>query len=130
MTDSIADMLTRIRNGLTSKKTEVLIPFSKIKYALAKVFEKENFIADVEIVNSLKKGHFKEIKVSLKYQNNQPIIIGIQRISRPGCRTYFKVDEIKRSDHRTKIFSTSRGLMTAVEAKKRKLGGEALCEIW
>lgn len=131
MTDPIADMLTRIRNALLVKKTEVLIPFSKIKYAIAKILEQKGFIAGAEKTTSRKKNKFADIKIILQYdEQNAPIIQGLKRISKPGCRIYAKAKELKRNDYKTLILSTSRGLMTAEEAKKRKLGGEVLCEIW
>lgn len=133
MTDPIADMLTRIRNALSAGKAEVLIPFSKMKYAVAKVMEKEGFFARVEKVlpyTKDKKEKFYEIKVIFKYQDEQPIIHGLKRISKPGCRVYSGFLKIKRNNYKTIILSTSRGLMTIAEAKKRKMGGEIICEIW
>ncbi len=133
MTDPIADMLTRIRNALAVKKPEVLIPFSKIKYALAKVLEKENLVEKVEKVFTKirkKKKKFEEIKIILKYQNNEPVIRELKRISKPGCRIYAQAKELRPQKYKISILSTSRGIMTDREAKKRKLGGEVLAEIW
>lgn len=131
--DPIADMLTRIRNALAVKKSEVFIPFSKIKLALAKTLEKENFVEKTEKeIFSKKKKNFGTIKIVLKYQNNQPVIQELKRVSKPGCRTYIKSKEIKKIKGGLGIYiiSTSRGIMTSKEARKRKLGGEVLCEIW
>lgn len=130
MSDPIADMLTRIRNALLVKKSEVLIPFSRIKYAIAKVLEEEGFVSGVEKITPRKKNKFVDIKIILRYEKNVPIIQGLRRISKPGCRIYASAKKLKRDDYKTLILSTSRGLMTAREAKKRRLGGEVLCEIW
>jgi len=133
MTDPIADMLTRIRNALSAGKAEVLIPFSKIKYALAKVIEKEGFFTKVEKVlpyTGDKQAKFYEIKIIFKFNDDCSVINGVRRISKPGCRTYSGFFKIKRNNYKTAILSTSRGLMTATEAKRRKMGGEILCEIW
>jgi len=137
MVDPISDMLTRIRNASIVKKNEVLIPFSKIKFALAKILEREKFIEKVEKVVSPSK--FKKrkrkpemIKIFLKYKDNEPVIRELKRISKPGCRIYLKSKEIKKvaGGLGISIISTCRGIMTGQEAKKRKLGGEVLCEIW
>lgn len=133
MTDPIADMLTRIRNALAVKKSEVFIPFSKIKLALAKTLEKENFVEKTEKeIFSKKKKNFGTIKIVLKYQNNQPVIQELKRVSKPGCRTYVKSKEIKKIKGGLGIYiiSTSRGIMTSKEARKRKLGGEVICEVF
>ncbi len=127
MTDPIADMLTRIRNALMAKKPEVIIPYSKIKIAIAKILEKENFVSKVDVVTNKKKRR-SEIKINLKEQK----IHELKRISKPGCRVYIKANEIKKikSGKGILIVSTSRGIMTGHEAKKRKLGGEVIAEIW
>ena len=131
MTDPIADMLTRIRNALAVKKPKVTIPYSKIKLAIAKILEKENFISGFEIVSN-KKNKFKNIVINLKYKDGNPAIHELKRISKPGCRIYVKVKEIRKvkGGRGIWIISTSRGIMTAHEAKKRKLGGELIAEIW
>lgn len=131
MTDPIADMLTRIRNALAVKKPKVTIPYSKIKLAIAKILEKENFISGFEIVSN-KKNKFKNIVINLKYKDGNPAIHELKRISKPGCRIYVKVKEIRKvkGGRGIWIISTSRGIMTGHEAKKRKLGGELIAEIW
>lgn len=133
MTDPIADMLTRVRNALAAGNPEVLMPFSKIKYAVAKTLEKEGFFIKTEkevlpLKNS--KDKFNKLKITLKYQNNQPLINGIKRLSKPGCRLYVGYKDFRPNNYKTKIISTNRGVMTDLEAKKRKLGGEIVCEIW
>lgn len=129
MTDPIADMLTRIRNAQKVKLSEVLIPFSKIKFTLAKILEREGFVAKV----SETKNFPKKIKIILKYDSEKnPVIHELKRISKPGQRIYTKASEISKvlGGLGIAIISTSRGLMTTKEAKKRKLGGEILCQIW
>ncbi|MFN3301537.1 MAG: 30S ribosomal protein S8 [Patescibacteria group bacterium] len=130
--DPISDMLTRIRNALAVKKPEVIIPFSKIKFAIAKILEKEKFIEKVEKIPPKKKKSFYEIKITLKYKNGEPAIRELKRISKPGCRVYLKANKIKpvKGGLGILIISTSRGIMTGQEARKRKLGGEVLAEIW
>lgn len=132
MTDPIADLLTRIKNALLVKKTEVVIPFSKIKFAIAKILKKENFIEKVEKIHSHKNKVFEGIKIILKYENDRPVISELKRISKPSCRIYLKSKEIRRVKGGLGILivSTSRGIMTGEEARKRKLGGEILCEVW
>jgi small subunit ribosomal protein S8 len=127
--DPIADMLTRIRNASRVKKSEVVFPFSKIKFNIAKILEKEGFVGKVE-----RKGKDDgEISVSLKYkENRQPIIASLKRISKPGCRIYVTKDELPKvlGGLGIAIISTSQGVMTNKEARKNGLGGEVLCEIY
>ena len=137
MTDPIADMLTRIRNALLIKKDKVSLPYSQIKFEIAKILEKEGRIDKVEVAKkSLKKdlfaGDFKQLELTMKYDNGQPVITSIKRISKPGCRIYVKKDRIPRvlNGLGMVILSTSRGLMAGQEARKQGLGGELICEIW
>jgi len=140
MTDPITDMLNRIRNAQAVFHQTVVIPFSNLKYEIAKILEKERFVEKVE-----KKGKKsnKVIEITLKYQKEEtsaegqsgkmrPAISGSKRISRPGQRIYTRSKEIRlvREGYGIAIISTPEGLITAREAKKRKLGGEILCEIW
>ncbi len=129
MTDPIADMLTRIRNAQAVSKPEVSVPFSKIKYQILKILEKENFVEKIE-----KKGRGikKKIRIVLKYDHKLPVISGLKRISKPGQRIYLPAKKIKsvRGGFGIAIVSTSQGLMTDKEARKKKLGGEIICEIW
>ncbi|MCX6745031.1 MAG: 30S ribosomal protein S8 [Candidatus Parcubacteria bacterium] len=130
ITDPIADMLTRIRNAQMVKKSEVLVPFSKLKFEIAKILKHENYIGDFEKAEEAK---FPQIKIVLKYdENNQPAIQTIQRVSRPGQRVYIGKNKI--GDILNKfgfaIISTSAGLMTSKEAKRKGIGGEIICEIW
>jgi small subunit ribosomal protein S8 len=132
MTDPIADMLTRVRNAQASGHSEVFIPFSKIKYAVAKTLEEEGFFSKVEKTLARQKDandKFYELKISLKYQDNQPFIKEIKRISKPGCRLYAGCQNFHLSNYKTIIVSTNRGIMTARQARRRRLGGEIICEI-
>lgn len=127
-TDPISDMLTRIRNGSTARKAEVLVPYSRVKLAIAGILAQEGYVASVEKVDDGLAG----IKIALKYDNREPIIRNIKRISKPGQRAYAGYAElpIVLSDHGIAIVSTSQGIMTNKAARKRKLGGEVICEIY
>lgn len=129
MTDPISDMLTRIRNASIIGKHNVDVPMSKMKFALAKVFEKEGYISSVEIIDGVK---CKQIRMQLKYENKQPKITAIKRVSKPGRRIYVQTTGIHtvRSGYGISIISTPNGLMTNIEARKRRLGGEVICEIF
>lgn len=130
MTDPIADMLTRIRNAQKAKLSEVLLPFSKIKFALAKILEEEGFIT--EVLEETKKFP-KKMKIILKYDlEKNPVIHEIKKISKPGQRIYAGKDKLPKvlGGLGIAVVSTSRGLMTVKEAKKRKLGGEIVCQVW
>lgn len=129
MTDPISDMLTRIRNASLVKKQYVDVPASKVKFAIAKILEAENYVDKVEMVEELKR---PMIRVHLKYQDRESVISSIKRVSKPGRRVYVKTDHLPRvqSGFGIAILSTPNGLMTNKEAKKRRLGGEVICEIF
>ena len=129
MTDPITDMLNRIRNATALQKEEVLVPFSRIKYEIASILSKEGFLEEVK-KNTKEKN--KIIKITLKYDNNVSAILGLRRISKPGQRIYSESSELKkiRGGYGISIISTSKGLMTNKEARKLKIGGEILLEIW
>ena len=129
MTDPIADMLTRIRNASAVKKAEVLMPFSKVKFNIAKVLEKENYINKVE---KIKDNNFDIIKINLKYNEKEPSIRHLKRISTPGQRIYINSKEIPTvlNGYGLGIISTSKGILTDKEARYKKMGGEYICEIW
>lgn len=122
-------MLTRIRNAYAAKKTEVLVPYSKLKHNLAKVLMQESWIKDMEVKSE---GTLKDLLLQLRYENGEPVISGIKRVSRPGQRIYTKNDSIPsvRGGMGTTIISTSRGLMPDRMARKEKVGGEIICQIW
>jgi small subunit ribosomal protein S8 len=126
MTDPISDFLTRIRNAQLASQPEVELPYSKLKYAVAQVLEREGWIAGLATAD-----HQATLKVVLKYDEGQPIIRSLKRISKPGRRVYVNRHELPRvlGGMGTAIVSTSKGVMTSTEAREAKLGGEILCEI-
>ena len=130
MTDPISDMLTRIRNAQAVKKTIVNIPFSKLKWVILEVLKKHGFIKEMEKVG---RGNKKMIEVNLKYRKDgSPRISLLKRISKPSRRTYVNAKEIwffKRGVG-IRVMTTSKGVMADKEARKEKLGGEVLLEIW
>ncbi|MFA5935509.1 MAG: 30S ribosomal protein S8 [Patescibacteria group bacterium] len=128
-TDPISDFLTRLRNGQSAHLDVVKSPSSRMKFVIAKILEREGYVGEV---SESADGAKKTIVVALKYDNRQPIIRNIKRISTPGRRVYRGADELPRvlSDIGIAIISTSAGVMTNKEARKRKLGGEVLCEIY
>ena len=128
--DPIADLLTRIRNGYKAKMMSVDIPHSKIKVEIVKILEAEGYVTSHEITTESK---FPTIKVHLRYDNKRkPLITHIARVSKPGLRVYKPVSELKpvRAGLATRIISTSHGLMTDREARKRAIGGEIICEVY
>ncbi len=128
--DPIADMLTRIRNGLRAKFETVDVPHSKIKSELARVFLDEGFITKCEV---LERGTKKILRITLKYGKNKlPVISALKRISKLGRRVYVKGKEIRRiqAGFGTSILSTSKGIMTDTQARRLKVGGEVLCQVW
>jgi len=126
MTDPIADFLTRIRNGQRSGKTEVTMPGSRIKLALAKVLKDEGYLEDFAVAND---GAKATLTVRLKYFQGRPVIDRLERISRPGLRVYRGKDELPKvlGGMGVAIVSTSRGVMTDREARAAGHGGEILC---
>lgn len=128
MTDPISDMLARIRNAQAARKAEVSCPYSKIKFAIAKILEKEGYVAKA---SKATQGKFDVIVMELCYDERQPKIRSIKRASRPGHRLYAKSHELPvvLADIGMAIISTPNGLMTNKEARARHLGGEVICEI-
>ncbi len=130
MTDPIADLLTRIRNANQMKHSIVEIPASKIKVEILSVLKSEGYITDYEVVPAAVQG---TIKITLKYlANNERAVRGLKRISKPGLRVYAKTDEMPRvlNGLGIAVVSTSQGIMTDREARKKQLGGEILAYIW
>lgn len=127
--DPIADMLTRIKNAQMARLETVLVPHSKIKFEIAKILKKENWIADFS-----KKGKKsrKFIEIALKYSGNDPKISDVKRMSKPSRRMYIGAEDIKsvRQGYGFAIISTPQGLLTDKEAKTKHVGGELLCQIW
>ena len=128
-TDPIADMINRIKTAQAVSKKTVRIPFSNLKYEVAKILENKNWIGKVE---KRGKDTGKVLKINLKYNDGEPAITDITKISTPGQRIYVPVNRIKkvRDGFGMSIISTSKGLMTNYEARKVKLGGEILIEVY
>ena len=130
VTDTIADMLTRIRNANSMRYTEVKVPASKLKLELARILKEEGFIKDYKVLEENVQG---TIELTLKYgENKERVITGLKRISKPGLRVYAKAEEVPKvlNGLGIAIISTSKGVMTDKEARKQKLGGEVLAYIW
>jgi len=130
VTDTIADMLTRIRNANAMRYTEVSVPASKLKEELARILKEEGFIEDYKIVDKDVQGN---IVLTLKYgKNKERVITGLKRISKPGLRVYVKSDEVPKvlNGLGIAIISTSKGIMTDKQARQNNLGGEVLAYIW
>ena len=128
-TDPIADMLTRIRNAQVAGHDNVSIPASNMKKSIAKILLSEGFVKNVEFVSDGVQG---AIRVTLKYADKRPVIVGLRRISRPGLRVYARSGEIPKvlGGLGTAILSTSKGVMTDREARKQSVGGEVLAFVW
>jgi small subunit ribosomal protein S8 len=132
MTDPIADMLARVRNAAMAQHAITRMPASKLKHSIAQILKAEGYIADVRMDESPITKRM-EIVVALKYDRDRSCAFqGIRRVSRPGRRVYVGHDRIPRvlSGLGTSILSTSQGLMTDTEARRRKVGGELVCEVW
>jgi small subunit ribosomal protein S8 len=130
ITDPIADLLTRIRNGLIARHGEVSVPHSRMKVRVAEILVQEGYIEDVDVVPA---GVQSEIKIKLKYTTSRdPVIKGLKRVSKPGLRVYRGRQELPRVQGGLGIavLSTSKGVMTDREARRQKVGGEVLCEVW
>ena len=130
VTDPIADMLTRIRNALTAKHTEVLIPASKTKNTIAQILVSEGYINSADLVDT---GSYKSLKINLKYgPNNERVIQGLKRISKPGLRVYANAEDLPRvlNGLGIAIISTNKGIMTDKQAREQNVGGEVLAYIW
>jgi small subunit ribosomal protein S8 len=129
-TDPIADMLTRIRNAVAVGHERVGMPASKQKVNIAKILVDEGFIDRFELSEN---GHRSELELVLRYaERRRPVILGLKRVSRPGHRVYAGADELPRVQGGlgVAVVSTSQGLMPDREARKRRLGGEIVCEVW
>jgi small subunit ribosomal protein S8 len=130
MTDPIADLLTRIRNGNQARKERVDVPWSRVKDALTRVLIAEGFLRDATVVGE---GTAKLLRVALKYdEQRRPVITGIQRVSRPSLRVYVGKEEIPvvRGGLGINVLSTPAGIIVDREAKQRGVGGELLCSVW
>ena len=130
ISDPIADMLTRIRNAIMARHDSVLIPASKMKLSIARILKEEGFISDYEVLRSTP---YRVIKIYLKYSDkNQPVLSGLERVSKPGLRVYVQQKEIPRvyGGLGIAIVSTPKGVMTGQQAWRQRVGGELLCYVW
>jgi small subunit ribosomal protein S8 len=134
-TDPIADMLTRIRNGVMAGHTQVAMPSSKIKVEIAKILKEEGFIENFEVADG-EQASFKVLRVKIKYvgerRERRPVISGLERVSKPGRRIYTKRQDIPwvLSGIGVAILSTPKGVMTGQRARQLGIGGEILCKVW
>ncbi|RMH02065.1 MAG: 30S ribosomal protein S8 [Planctomycetota bacterium] len=131
MTDPIADMLTRIRNGIQVRRKQVEVPSSRLKSALALVLKEEGYLADVAAVEG--EGGFATLRLELKYdEDGRNAITELKRISKPGCRIYAKADRIPvvRRGLGVTILSTSKGILSDRKARELGVGGEVLCTVF
>ena len=128
MTDPISDMLTRLRNGGRALQPAIELPHSRIKENIAQILKREGYVGDVAVEGNA----VKKIKIRLKYNGKKSVIEGLKRISKPGLRKYVGATEIPRvrGGLGVAVVSTSEGVMTDVQARKKNLGGELLCYIW
>jgi len=129
-TDPISDMLTRIRNAVAVRHTQVVMPASRLKEAVARVLRDEGYISRYEVIRD---GRFPMLKVYPAYdESKEPVITGLERISKPGCRVYSKREDIPwvRSGLGTIIVSTPKGVVSGKEARQLGVGGEIICKVW
>ena len=128
MTDPISDMLTRVRNGYRASLPAVEMPHSTIKESIAHILKREGYVTEVSVDGAVK----KTLKLKLKYNGRRGVIDGLKRVSKPGLRRYVGSAEIPRvrGGLGISILSTSHGLMTGTEARRKSVGGELLCYIW
>jgi small subunit ribosomal protein S8 len=130
MTDPVADLLTRIRNGVRVERPSVDVPYSRLKVAIVQALQREGFVWDHEVVDG---GVHKVLRVNLKYgPNGEHVIQHVERVSKPGCRVYVAVNEMKdvRQGTGISVLSTSKGVLSNREARRQGIGGELLCEVW
>jgi small subunit ribosomal protein S8 len=130
MTDPIADMLTRMRNGIIANFDTVDVPSSKLKINIAKILKSEGFIKNYKVIADKKQGL---IRIFLKYdENGEPVVGGLKRVSRSSCRVFAKKDKVPMvlNGFGINVLSTSKGVMTDKQARKLGVGGEILCSVW
>ena len=130
VTDPVADMLTRIRNANMARHEHVLIPASKLKLEIAKILKAQGYIQKYDLVDDKRQG---QIRLHLRYSaKGDPVIVGLRRVSRPGMRVYVDAKGIPRvmGGLGIAVLSTSHGVFTDREARRRRVGGEVLCHIW
>ncbi len=137
MIDSISDMLTRIRNAYAAGHEAVVMPMSNLRFAIAEVFAKEGFVESVQVVADEENDARKNLRIVLKYNRisstvKKPALEGIRQISKQGQRRYVKKNDIHkvRNGYGLSVISTSQGVMSGKDARKKGLGGEFICELW
>ena len=130
MSDTLGDMLTRIRNGLHANKSVVEAPSSKFRSNVLEVLKREGYIRDFSFIED--KPGIKHLKIELKYQEGVPVISEIKRVSKPGCRVYSRINELPKvyNGLGISILSTPRGVMSDNEARAANVGGEVLCQVF
>lgn len=131
MTDPISDMLTRVRNAAMARAHVVEMPLSKMKFAIAKILESRGYLSAVEKVAD-KNTSREVLRLTLSYTEGMPVVSDLKRVSKPGRRVYVKADELRavRSGYGISIVSTPNGVMSGDDARKRRLGGELICEVY
>jgi small subunit ribosomal protein S8 len=129
MTDPISDMLARIRNAGLALQPVVELPHSRIKESIARILKQEGYVAEVAVDGAVAK---KKIKLKLKFEGKKSVIEGARRISKPGLRHYVGAEDMPRvrGGLGVVVISTSEGVMTGVQARRKNLGGEVLCYVW
>jgi len=129
--DPIADLLARIKNAQTARHMSVDVPHSRVKGEILRILQNEGFIAGFETITE---GKFPAIRITLKYdsRSRKPVIQYLKRVSTPGLRVYRAADELRpmRGGLATRVVTTSQGIMTDRECRRRNIGGEVLCEVW
>jgi small subunit ribosomal protein S8 len=133
MTDPVSDFLTRLRNAAQAQHHDVAIPYSKLKTELARILSEQGYIEGYDVLPAAPGNPGGQLRVTLKYTNERaPVITGMQRVSRPGRRTYVDHDHIPRvhGGMGTTIMSTSKGVMTGHDARRERVGGEVLAKVW
>jgi small subunit ribosomal protein S8 len=128
--DTIGDFLTAIRNASRAKKEQIETPYSKMRMAIAEILVAEGYLAKCEKID--KKTGLPAIRITLKYVKQSPALTDLQRNSRPGCRRYAKVNEMPKvlGGLGFSIISTPKGVLKDTEARRQKVGGEVVCEVW
>lgn len=133
--DPIGDMLTRIRNASIIRKPEVVIPYSRVKHQIALLLSQAGYVGKVTKIESEEEGNktkFPQIRIGLRYSDNKPVIHSLKRVSKPGLRIYRGKDQLPvvLNNLGIAIVSTSHGIMTNVDARKKGVGGEVICEVY
>lgn len=132
LSDPIGDFCARIKNAYQVNKKAVSVPYSKIKEEIAKILVKAGYLDKVSVKPLARNKKLKTLEIALKYKKQEPVLTEIKRVSKPGVRIYLKKEKIKRvlGGLGLMILSTSQGLMTGKEARKKGLGGEVICKVW